>query len=522
MLHSLKPCQIMTNLASRWGFYFGLALVTTVPFFTPNLANAQTTISVSSEQTPTTATTLFVNPENGNDQLAEGTAQSPFKTITQALQIAPPHTVIHLAPGVYSQDTGEVFPLVIPPHVTLQGNENGLGKDRVITGNGAFSSATEGKQNVAIVVSDSARLIGVTITNRHHQGYGVWSEAGNAVIRNNSFIQNGNAGIGIRGDSRPEISNNAFVNNDKGMIISGTSVAQVRNNRFENTGYGVTIQDTATPQLWNNHFSQNSIGVLVEGKAQPTLRQNIIEKSTLSGLSAIAQANPDLGTIASPGENTFRSNAVDINNATSNQTLVALNNQLSGTIEGKVSLAPEALHIDSVTITPSPTPSPSTPKAVTIAVSAPPSSPLPSSRQISQVAPISIAINPPSEEWEDNNGLERPRKTLAEILVLEPNLNPDKYTPRYTILSPSAVATTPPPPTSPTPTPPPQNSYRVMVQAEDSKQEEKVRSLIPGAFRTSYNGQTVLQVGLFSSRENAEQILNTLNGSGLKGVIVPL
>ena len=50
-------------------------------------------------------------------------------------------------------------------------------------------------------------------------------------------------------------------------------------------------------------------------------------------------------------------------------------------------------------------------------------------------------------------------------------------------------------------------SYRVMVEAKNTSQEAQVRSLYPDAFPTVYNGQSLLQVGVFSSQENADKTL---------------
>ncbi len=64
-------------------------------------------------------------------------------------------------------------------------------------------------------------------------------------------------------------------------------------------------------------------------------------------------------------------------------------------------------------------------------------------------------------------------------------------------------------------------SYRVMVEANNTSQEAQVRSLYPDAFPTVYNGQSLLQVGVFSSQENADKTLRTLKDMGLSGIIAP-
>ncbi|MGL5034864.1 MAG: hypothetical protein ACRC6M_13790, partial [Microcystaceae cyanobacterium] len=57
-------------------------------------------------------------------------------------------------------------------------------------------------------------------------------------------------------------------------------------------------------------------------------------------------------------------------------------------------------------------------------------------------------------------------------------------------------------------------SYRVLAAISNPVQQEQLKSIYPEAFNTSYNGQRLLQVGRFSSRENAEQASQNLQGVG--------
>ena len=93
--------------------------------------------------------TLYINPNKGNDSNL-GTRNSPFQTITQALKNAPVDAVISLAPGTYSEETGEVFPLIIRDQITLQGVLRGNGRNVIVMGGGSFNSRTGAGQNVAI------------------------------------------------------------------------------------------------------------------------------------------------------------------------------------------------------------------------------------------------------------------------------------------------------------------------------------------------------------------------------------
>lgn len=63
--------------------------------------------------------------------------------------------------------------------------------------------------------------------------------------------------------------------------------------------------------------------------------------------------------------------------------------------------------------------------------------------------------------------------------------------------------------------------YRVIVATNTNHQKVKVQSLYPEAFPTSHNGKSVWQVGLFSDRDNAEEVHRTLEKAGLKPTIIP-
>ncbi|MDE5068293.1 MAG: DUF1565 domain-containing protein [Trichodesmium sp. St4_bin8_1] len=84
---------------------------------------------------------LYVSSSIGRDY-RDGTKTTPLKTITYALKIAQPNTTILLAPGTYSRQTGEVFPLILKPKVTIKGNFFNRGKNVLIIGGGNFNSST--------------------------------------------------------------------------------------------------------------------------------------------------------------------------------------------------------------------------------------------------------------------------------------------------------------------------------------------------------------------------------------------
>jgi Protein of unknown function (DUF3747) len=61
--------------------------------------------------------------------------------------------------------------------------------------------------------------------------------------------------------------------------------------------------------------------------------------------------------------------------------------------------------------------------------------------------------------------------------------------------------------------------YRVYVTPVDSRQHQAVKSLIPDSFRSSYQGRTVLQVGAFQDRTEADAVINLLSRNGITGIL---
>ncbi|NCQ96431.1 MAG: DUF3747 domain-containing protein [Microcystis wesenbergii Mw_QC_S_20081001_S30D] len=61
--------------------------------------------------------------------------------------------------------------------------------------------------------------------------------------------------------------------------------------------------------------------------------------------------------------------------------------------------------------------------------------------------------------------------------------------------------------------------FKVVIEAKTDSDRSKVRSLYPDAFPTSYKGRSVWQIGAFSSRDKAENALQSL--APLRGSIVP-
>jgi len=397
--------------------WIGLAvLLSFAPQHAPAIAqDSSPAASPQTDQSVNNKTILIVNPTFGDDSTADGSEHAPFKTISKALQVARPNTVIQLVPGTYSEETGETFPLYLKAGITIQGNSENRGSDITIRGSGFFLSATSARQNVAILGANNAALIGTTVINPHPQGYGLWVESTSPTVTDNTFTANGHDGISVTGKGAPLIRNNYFYQNGaNGITVYGSSRPEIRENIFEQTGFAININQSSAPLIIGNRITQNKDGVVVQGKSHPVLRNNSIEGNERDGLVAIGESRPDLGTPSEPGGNFIRNNSqFDINAKRTSQTISAVGNELikttgqldtSGATNTNLAVAtpeasPPAAKSDQATSAPSKetqpektltvsTPKPSSASALTLAASSVSFGERPSSAQ----APVQVSV----------------------------------------------------------------------------------------------------------------------------------
>ncbi|MBE8966583.1 DUF1565 domain-containing protein [Nostocales cyanobacterium LEGE 12452] len=556
------------------------------------------------EKTTSQVNVLFVNPGVGDDKAGNGSESAPVKTITQGLRLANANTVIMLSPGTYSAETGEEFPLILKPGISIQGNPSNQGKDIIIQGGGDYLSRSFAGQNVAIVGANQVLLTGVTVTNPNRRGYGLWIESSNPVVAENTFTGNTQDGISVCGNAAPTISKNYFDRNGaNGITIAGNSSPQVKENVFHQTGFGINIAQNAAPILIGNQIQNNRSGIIVQANARPILRNNSIQDNKEDGLVAIAQAMPDLGSASEPGGNTFQNNARhDINASAAKQVISAAgNNLVSDRITGKVDIngttalatqnsqpvpnnvlrqipptgeitfsAPEISETTNGQTSNSISannpvstqlnsqrlpliPANNVPLSPAISNEQPPTSrvagfPTPSSLSGRQI-PINaqppdtpqlnyVRIDPNTIEF---TAPESPSNSVAQPPVSSIRNQTQQPLPILETAAPGASELLPLPnrnipivntrnlQTSSASIPYSGNSatqfgvrYRVVVPLATDKDQDLVRFLAPGAFPTVWQGQRVMQAGVFSSEYNAKEMLKTLSSKGLRVIMEPL
>lgn len=295
-------------------------------------------------QTPLSATLIYVNPASGTDASGAGTESNPYRTIAYALQQATPGTYVQLARGSYTASSGEIFPLNVPPGVTLRGEESEKGQTVAIIGGGNLISPTFARQNVTLQAGKDTEIRGVSFTNPNTRGTGIWVESVNPKITNCTFNRNNREGVFITGTGNPVISNSVFTQNGgNGISAASRATGEISGNVFQNTGFGLAISASATPRISGNRIIENTDGIYINDAARPVLRNNTIENNKRDGIVVTINAQPDLGTAASAGNNVIRNNRqYDLNNTTSN-TLYSVGNTIdTRKIAGRVAfVAPQ-------------------------------------------------------------------------------------------------------------------------------------------------------------------------------------
>ena len=274
--------------------------------------------SVSGVKPAPSQQVIYVNSATGIDAVTAGKDPSiPFRTITFALKQARAGTLIQLAAGTYSAQSGEIFPLELKPGVTLKGDVTANGQNVVINGGGRYLSRTFARQNVAVVAEKDSTIIGVTIGNSNLRGTGLWIESTNPTVQHSTFTNNHREGIFATGTATPKIAANVFVKNGgNGMSLASEAQGEIRNNVFQDTGFGLAIGGTAAPVVVENKIIHNRDGIFVSQEARPVLRNNAIENNQRDGIAiaACSQARIDLA-----GSNTFNNNGqYDIHNGGAN------------------------------------------------------------------------------------------------------------------------------------------------------------------------------------------------------------
>jgi parallel beta-helix repeat protein len=403
-----------------------------------------------------------------------------------------------------------------------------------------------------------------TFTGNSHDGISITGNS-SPTVRSNYFYKNGANGITIYGTSRPEVRENVFEETGFGINIAQKAAPLLVGNRITKNRSGIVAQANARPVLRDNVIEGNTEdGVVAIANSQPDMGTKAEPGKNVFRQNGRYDINTSAAKLVIPAFGNQLANAqtsgnVDLAGTTEVSAVVTTaptpqpvqNSQIARTSNNNV--------VKKIPVVAQPKPAASPPASeaappltsrTPIAIPVPPPgatvgnppqnnparSPQPATASGSDNA-ITIAVPPapsqpltppPAQNDSITKGLPvlEPAQVLTSELLPVPNSNipignsrnlPRVNTPRSTATS--SDASPPLPPTRATAL---GLRYRVVVEADNASKQANVRSLIPGAFRTVSKGRVYMQLGAFSDRAKADEMLQLAKSKGLSATIEEL
>ncbi|WAL59795.1 DUF1565 domain-containing protein [Thermocoleostomius sinensis] len=556
---------------------------------------------------------LFVSSIVGNDDSGDGSQRSPFRTITHALNVATANTIILLAAGTYSRETGEVFPLQLKSDVTVQGDPSRQGQGIIIRGGGTFTSADAIEQNATFLGAERAQLIGVTITNPYAQGYGLWSNSDNSLIANNTFTDSLSQAVFVPGDRSRVVQTNRFARrrtvaspnstaqtqppqeqpliqptaaitelppavSAKAAIttlppVPSASLASVTATAARSPATAVrpsSNQITVLPPVqlprsssdrWDTSEFRQASALPIHHPRSPMASDSLLAIQPAMDSSILISALPPAPTARQPASSQTTRPAILPHAQASTRSFVETSAEsFNPDLSNSAIVEPRSIHqrpshpgsaqvsaqVTSRSLQPTQlqqsTSNQTTPAAVTtssttataIEIPVPPpetiatavldhATPPLSAIQLFN-APIEIPV-PPPESSQAEPTMRPPTgvtANAAEANALLPVPSGDIPIGNVGDMPRVRIAGTPSPWSNGSQTSAAVRAslrYRVVVDANNDQLRSLVQAIVPDAFMTQIGGQSLIQVGAFSDRGNAEQVVQRLNQNGLVAVI---
>ena len=178
---------------------------------------------------------LYVDISKGSNSNS-GKKDKPFKTVFYALSKAKSSQTIYVESGLYSENNGERFPLILNNNKIFYASDTN--KSIIIEGSGEF----EGHE-VAIVLKGNNTLQGMTI--KSNDNIGVLSQYGNSNIVS-SWLTDNKVALAEHNNSRITLTNSKIiVNSARGVELIDSSILQLSSSIIENNNIGINIADNA-------------------------------------------------------------------------------------------------------------------------------------------------------------------------------------------------------------------------------------------------------------------------------------
>jgi hypothetical protein len=302
------------NDTSAW--YYSPPTFATVTFDSVNIkarSLQDTTKSGAAAALLQSASLIYVDSAQGDDNQDRGTIFHPFRTLTKALSngVISDGDTVKIGPGTYTQ--GELFPLVIPHRVTVRGS--GTDSTRVIAPNSYNFSMAAFQLN-----ANHTTIKNLTITGTNQSGVGIISAALNDTFQlfvNACIISDCYVGMAISGplvnSDLLDIRDNQFNNCLYGIVTTVVKArAAISNTRFIgcdsaaiSIGDSITGADDSTNiQLTSNYFGECYYGVRIK-KGSATFSSDTLTGIISTGIRIELDGNAFLGSANPHGNNYF-------------------------------------------------------------------------------------------------------------------------------------------------------------------------------------------------------------------------
>ncbi len=440
--------------------------------------------SISPIAAPIATEILFVNPSSGQDSQDGSSWQTPLQTITHALRVAAPGSVIMLAPGTYSVETGEQFPIVVDRQITIQGDPGSYGQGIVITGQGDYPTEAGDRTSVVIAIRDEAALVGVSVINPQN-GQSVWIESGQPLVMSNTVWPAQSVYIARRSD--PTLYQNQTQSPDQADLTARPASTAEAAIAFPTPSSLATLQsdeeqsEPVEPESVEPGQSQRSfdwderIAAIDPPSRPPVSQQRAFHiRSDQVGYQLLNRAAPDNSPMVEPAEEPVEW-SISVEPAI--EPAIALE---SGTLAAgerpDIAISPELLSM--------------------------------MERQV----PIDIPVSAPPGGWQTSasQALLFPSSTVLPVPSVEIPLGNTGSLPMVSVTGGTSFRTGA------------ALRYRVIVEAGQAELRSRIESLVPGAFPTVVNGRSFMQTGAFSDRTNAQELVDLLNDFGFRAIVEPM
>ena len=256
------------------------------------------------------AADFYVDAIHGSDTSGNGSAASPWQTITFALQQGPSAgDTLHVLPGTYDTALGETFPLNLPAGLTVEGagpsvtvldgdNTNDVVKLASNTTLRALTvrESSHGWWNGGVVhwSPGSNILVERVVFTHNERGLHLWNGHSSVTIRDCVFVENGNDALSCFASTAISVLGCTFANNLKGMIFDASS-GEVRGCIVTGSGNAGIQNSTANPSiltLSNNLVFGNAIDYDNVAPGPNSLSANPLYANPATGDLHIAPISP--------------------------------------------------------------------------------------------------------------------------------------------------------------------------------------------------------------------------------------